>query len=93
METIKKLIESSAIKLVLSDPQDLQGLASVHTCFEQIAECARKVDTGSSENMELIGNASGKAADLIQEIILQGVDDAEEALSAGDSVRNILAQK
>jgi len=99
MKQLAKIIEESALQLVMIDSDDLQGLASIHTHFEQIAQIAADLsssggdvntDVESEDNasappdaagLELIQTASVKAAELISELILDEVEDADAALN------------
>lgn len=88
MKQLAKIIEDSALQLVMIDSDDLQGLAGIHTHFEQIAQIAADLEKSGGTSpaddaapyLKLIQTASVKTAKLISELILSEVEDAAAAI-------------
>ncbi|MCK5269131.1 MAG: Hpt domain-containing protein [Sedimentisphaerales bacterium] len=88
MKQLTKIIEDSALQLVMIDSDDLQGLAGIHTHFEQIAQIAADLEKSGEPSptgdaapyLKLIQTASVKTAELISKIILSEVEDAAAAI-------------
>ena len=84
MEQLAKIIEASALQLVMIDSDDLQGLADIHTHFEQIAQIAADLSSsGGDVNTDVKGDdntpAPPDSADL--ELIQTASVKAAELIS------------
>jgi two-component system chemotaxis sensor kinase CheA len=80
-EEITQKVEALSEALVLAEPSDRQSLASLHTLFEELAHLANE------ESEPEVGKAAGRAAGLIEEIILEEARDEAAAMeSLGDTV-------
>jgi two-component system, chemotaxis family, sensor kinase CheA len=84
MEQLAKIIEASALQLVMIDSDDLQGLAGIHTHFEQIAQIAADLSSsGGNVNADVKGDdntpAPPDSADL--ELIQTASVKAAELIS------------
>lgn len=89
MERLLKLLEESAVKLLTVEPDDLAILAELHTNFEQLSKTVDELDLIDSEQ-ELISATSLDAANLVQDIVLQDVDDAVAAIqTVGQTVKKL----
>ncbi|MCK4629668.1 MAG: Hpt domain-containing protein, partial [Sedimentisphaerales bacterium] len=84
MKQLAKIIEASALQLVMIDSDDLQGLAGIHTHFEQIAQIAADLSSsGGDVNTDVKGDdntpAPPDSADL--ELIQTASVKAAELIS------------
>ncbi|MBN1763677.1 MAG: Hpt domain-containing protein [Sedimentisphaerales bacterium] len=80
IDRIKELFEETALKLVMTEADDLQGLAGIHTQFEQITEQIEQMDTGVCTYSDLITSVVSKLAEIIEKIILQDISDSGKAI-------------
>lgn len=81
MEKLQRIVEESALKAMMVDQTDLQGLADLHTHLQSIAKCAGELTGSSAASLQMAHPASAAAADLIEKIILQEVKDTEGTLN------------
>jgi len=82
MEELLKLIEESAVQLVMVEPSDLSGLADLHTHFAKIHQHAQQVDSAAARQVKLIQSACGEATDLLEKIIMAEVADTTAAIES-----------
>ncbi len=89
MERLLKLLEESAVKLLTVEPDDLAILAELHTNFEELSKAVEELDLIDSEQ-EIITTTSQDAANLVQDIVLQDVEDASAAINTvSQTVKNL----
>jgi hypothetical protein len=68
MDTLEKMVEAAAADLVMADVEDLPALAGLHEHFLNIGRAV-------ADKAGLIARASAAAANLMQKIILNEVED------------------
>ncbi|MCF7957898.1 MAG: hypothetical protein K9M57_05550 [Phycisphaerae bacterium] len=90
MHKIKKLIDDLSLKYVMVDPDDLQGLAELHTQFEKISIELDNMSDGPAMEWGGLRNASNKTIKLIEEIILQDAQNVDAALKTVGDTANAL---
>ncbi|MEE8370104.1 MAG: Hpt domain-containing protein, partial [Dehalococcoidia bacterium] len=73
-ETLSGQVERISEMLVLAEADDLQALAAVHTCFEDLSRLADR------EQREDISGAAGASAALLERVMLGEVEDAGTSL-------------
>ena len=89
MDKLIKLLEDSSVKLLTVEPDDLAILAELHTSFEDLIKAVESLDLIDSEQ-QIISDTSQKAADLVQDIVLQDVEDPQKAIeSVSQTVKNL----
>ncbi len=81
MEKLIKLLEDSSVKLLTVEPDDLAILAELHTSFEDMIKAVEELELIDSEQ-QIISDTSQKAADLVQDIVLQDVEDPRKAIES-----------
>ena len=81
MDKLIKLLEDSSVKLLTVEPDDLAILAELHTSFEDLIKAVEELGLIDSEQ-EVISQTSQKAADLVQDIVLQDVEDPKLAIES-----------
>ena len=91
MERLLKLLEESSLKLKTVEADDLAILAELHTSFEEVINGLDELNLIDSEQ-EVIGGISQKAADLVQDIVLQDVEDNKAAIKSVSNSVNQLQQ-
>jgi two-component system, chemotaxis family, sensor kinase CheA len=77
-EALARKVEEISSALVLSEPEDLQSLAAVHTCFEELAALAKESDRSD------LAAAAYSAASLLEMVILGEAPDAAASLVVVD---------
>jgi two-component system chemotaxis sensor kinase CheA len=74
MDTLEKMVEAAAADLVMADVEDLPALAGLHEHFLNIGRAV-------ADKAGLIARASAAAANLMQKIILNEVEDKAQAMT------------
>ncbi|MBN2212444.1 MAG: chemotaxis protein CheA [Sedimentisphaerales bacterium] len=82
MEKILDTIEASALKVMTVDAADLQGLAQLHTHLQTLTDLAQAQVSAGQTGFEQTQAASRAAADLIEKIILDEIDNAQAGITA-----------
>ena len=75
MEKLLKLIEESAVRLIMVEEDNLPGLAELHGHFERICREADNIDSLPDESLRMIRGAASASAALLGKIILQETED------------------
>ncbi len=92
MEKLLKLIEDSALRIVTLEGTDLPVLAEIHSCFENIAARAGKIEAEPAEFMQNIASVSEATVSLIGKIILDELSDKKQAINDIAETAQILEQ-
>ncbi len=82
MEKLLNTIEASALKVMTVDATDLQGLAQLHTHLQTLASLAQEEVSAGKGDFGQTQAASAAAADLVEKIILDELDDAQAGITA-----------
>jgi len=86
MEELLQLIEGSAAQLVMTDATNLQGLAKLHDQFELINRHATEITDDPNEYMTIVQSASAAAANMVENIILDDVDDIDSGIKTVEDI-------
>ncbi len=92
MEKILELIEQSVLGLLDVHPDDLRDLAELHSKFQEIAEQTNQLNIPDAKQLETIQAGTLAAADLIEKIILDEVENGDTAIKAIIETARILQQ-
>ena len=85
-----QLIEEASSAVMAADLEDLTGLATAHTCFQQIA--AEAAASGNSALRPRFEPPSLEAGKIIEQLILRELPDPDAALrSLAETVRSLQA--
>src|ERR1039458_3285743 len=90
IEAIVQLIEEASSAVMAADLEDLTGLATAHTCFQQIAaEAAASSNSALRPRFEPPSLEAGK---IVEQLILRELPDPDAALrSLAETVRSLQA--
>ncbi|MCP4712121.1 MAG: chemotaxis protein CheA [Planctomycetes bacterium] len=80
MEKLLKLIEESAVQLVMVEEDDVPGLANLHSHFERICQEADNIDSLPDAPLQLIRGAALASAAFLEKIILQEISNVPETI-------------
>jgi len=80
MSTLNSMTEQLAASVLLATPDDLAGLASLHEKLKAVSRTAQAELDTIGPNGQQVSNAAQKASELVEQIILREVDDANAAI-------------
>lgn len=79
MDALTDILDRVAAAVVATDATDLPAIADLHTHFQKIADMAVGEGTGAA-SPKAVRVVAGQAGQLLEQIILRDVQDAEAAL-------------
>jgi two-component system chemotaxis sensor kinase CheA len=80
MEQLSQQLDQLSSLVMRVEPTDLQALADAHTCLERLAKVAEETDEMPFEAAQRFERTADAARVAVEKLILNEVDDAEEAI-------------